>query len=620
MPNDSEKRLPEWLVWLIAASLVLMLTQVRLPALGGRLFLSDLGFLIGFVPLMGYCLLKRRTLPVLWPPAVLALLVAGLAAIGAAPGLHGAVEVAQFIQMVFCGLILTGALLRNAPDLALGALGYAFAFHLIFACAQWKAFGFGTTLAPADLLELKYGFGDGSYGGLFRSRMAFSLFLGGMLAWGMPTLWGNGKVKWRCAVAVALTVAGLVFLPHGEILLLTVPVLLTGMCLRSWTAGAWTLLAVLLAALLIFGPMRASHVSVLRETASPLKVGDYAGELRTNHLEFFAALSMAARVPWHGVGPGRYQECIGRCYGDLPNPSYNDIETDTQSGWGILCGTLGFPATLALALAMLAALVWGLKAHFAGEHPFALGGSMALAVLLPAMFVTDPFTRGLGWLPALAMASVGLPSPQANSYRARVPWWLVVAVGCVLGVPLLATALRQRQDDPLPAVGSHVRQEAQQGALPQESDLFLVIDASEATRFTPPFEKGKDSQAAKNEILKIPDEKGKPPEGKEPAMEYGGAEFTFEVKAETRAKIWLRVWWDGSCGNTLNVRLDDAEHSETVGNDGAYRVWHWMESPKTYTLSAGQHRLQLLNREDGIMFDQLLITNDTQYVPSGVEE
>ena len=215
-----EQRIPEWLTWLVAASIVLMLNQVKIPVFGGRIFISDLGFLAGFQPLMGYCLLKRHSLPLLWPPVVLALLVVGLAALGAAPGWHGALEVAQLIQMVFCGLILTGFLVRYAPELALGALGYAFAFNLIFACAQWNAFGFGTTLPPADLLALKYGIGDGSYGGLFRSRMALSLFLGGMLAWGMPSLWGDGRAKWRCVTAVVLAVLGLVFIPHGEILLL----------------------------------------------------------------------------------------------------------------------------------------------------------------------------------------------------------------------------------------------------------------------------------------------------------------------------------------------------------------------------------------------------------------
>ena len=66
--------------------------------------------------------------------------------------------------------------------------------------------------------------------------------------------------------------------------------------------------------------------------------------------------------------------------------------------------------------------------------------------------------------------------------------------------------------------------------------------------------------------------------------------------------------------------MDDEERSATVGNDGTYRVWHWMEAPRVYKLAAGKHKICLLNREDGIMFDQMLITGDPQYVPQGIEE
>ena len=103
-------------------------------------------------------------------------------------------------------------------------------------------------------------------------------------------------------------------------------------------------------------------------------------------------------------------------------------------------------------------------------------------------------------------------------------------------------------------------------------------------------------------------------------MDFGGAQFDFELPSDAECKVWLRVWWDGSCGNTINLQMDDEPKSITVGNDGTYRTWHWLEAPKIYKLASGKHSLFLLNREDGIMFDQLLITNDHQYVPQGIEE
>lgn len=103
-------------------------------------------------------------------------------------------------------------------------------------------------------------------------------------------------------------------------------------------------------------------------------------------------------------------------------------------------------------------------------------------------------------------------------------------------------------------------------------------------------------------------------------MKHGGAAFTFDLPAPTRCKIWVRVWWSGSCGNTISLRVNDEERPVVIGNDGTYTVWHWLESPKTYDLGQGTHTLYILNREDGIRFDQLLITNDMEYFPQGIEE
>jgi len=152
------------------------------------------------------------------------------------------------------------------------------------------------------------------------------------------------------------------------------------------------------------------------------------------------------------------------------------------------------------------------------------------------------------------------------------------------------------------------------------ADFFLVVNASKVKEFTPPFEKHQDSLAAEQTALRILDGKGVPPENEEPAMKYGGALFEIEVPQAVKCKIWVRCWWDGSCGNTLNLQVDDETRSATIGNDGTYHTWHWLESPKTYNLNAGKHTIRILNREDGISFDQILITTDMEYYPQEIEE
>jgi len=147
-----------------------------------------------------------------------------------------------------------------------------------------------------------------------------------------------------------------------------------------------------------------------------------------------------------------------------------------------------------------------------------------------------------------------------------------------------------------------------------------VLNASAATEITAPMEKAQETGAPDDTILVIPDGKGVPPQGKQPELEYGGCVFEFETAEDFNAEIWLNVVWDGSCGNTIDIRVDDEKKSVTVGNDGTYNAWHWMKSPKSYKLRAGKHKLYILNREDGIKFAQAFITNDKNLVPQGFEE
>ena len=90
--------------------------------------------------------------------------------------------------------------------------------------------------------------------------------------------------------------------------------------------------------------------------------------------------------------------------------------------------------------------------------------------------------------------------------------------------------------------------------------------------------------------------------------------------AETPNLYDLVLTLKDASGNTIDIRIDDEKKSVTVGNDGTYNAWHWMKSPKSYKLRAGKHKLYILNREDGIKFAQVFITNDKDLVPQGFEE
>lgn len=625
---------PSWLIWLCGLALLLMANQIKLPIAGGRLGIADLGFAAALLGLLFHQWRNRQRVffPLL---ALVALAAIALANVVSGSGLGGAMEVAQLVQQFFCGLLIMSFLVENAPRLAVVAATAGLAVNLALAFWQAGRYGFGMVLPPADVLKIAWGFGE-AYTGLFRSRMALSFFLAAVLAWVQPQWLGRKPGLFRCLAVLLGTVAVLVGIAHGQMLFLAVAALLAGAVLHSRRALAVNLVALAI----LFGVgthvLPEKHRQVVQETFSPLKTGDYPGELKTNHLDFVAALRMAGRAPWAGVGSGRYQQCVGRCYDDLPNPIFNDIDTDTQAGWGILAGTVGIPTAVLFFLLLAIAAGDGLRRYYKSKqgNGLALGGALSLTVFITGMTVSDPLTRGLGWFVALALASASLPNRWEDLRRATLfSWKSVLASGVALGLILAAGAVIKPVEDPLAGVrkdrmASSTRQPRSEGdaaattpgAAVAAADFFKVIDAGDVKTMTPPFEKITDSQAAKQTALRILDGKGVPPPDKEPSMEYGGAVFEFEVPTDLECKIWLRVWWDGSCGNTINVKVDDEPRSVTVGNDGTYTTWHWLESPKTYKLAAGKHTITLLNREDGIMFDQMLITNDMAYFPQGIEE
>ena len=61
----------------------------------------------------------------------------------------------------------------------------------------------------------------------------------------------------------------------------------------------------------------------------------------------------------------------------------------------------------------------------------------------------------------------------------------------------------------------------------------------------------------------------------------------------------------------------------TFGQDAVYKNWHWVKAPrriKDLRMGAGQQKLTIQNREDGVRIDQILLTRDRRFVPVGVEE
>ncbi|NLF17651.1 MAG: hypothetical protein GX595_10390 [Lentisphaerae bacterium] len=627
-------RLPAWVAALAAVAALCMATQLRFPVLGGRLGVSDVAMGLAFLGLLWDQFRRGVTYryPRLLALALVLLFVASLAARG---GTGAASEGIQRFQQLFCGFLVWALLLRERPTWAGLALTAMLALNVLVAALQGRTHGFAAVLPPADVMALPWGIG-GAFTGLFRSRVSLSLFLGGGLLLAQP-LWSTwaGTSWWRRGVTGLGTVLVLVTIPHGYLLLSTALLLVVASLLRQ-AGGLSRTVVVLAVALAVLAGL--GRLPALAGTLLPVKPG--TAELKSCHVDALAALRLAARRPWTGVGLGTYQKYIGRAYGELPNPNVNDIETDTQSGLGILLSTAGYPAGLALILVLIVGLTGAIERFLSAgrRDAWALAGATALAFYLGALLISDPFVRGPAWFLTLALAAAFGAAEAATPGTFALGWRRVILAG-VLAVVAAGLLVTLPSRDALSREASAARPRparTEAAATPEapaatnavaaalagtRNDFFRVINAAaDAKTVTAPMERAPDGQSAKGTVLQILDGKGTPPEDGTPDMKYGGAAFELSVTAPVTCKIWVRAWWDGSCGNTVYVRLGEDGKPLTVGNDGTYNAWHWLEAPGTFALEPGTHTLFLLNREDGVRFDQILVTNDMEYFPQGIEE
>ncbi len=119
-------------------------------------------------------------------------------------------------------------------------------------------------------------------------------------------------------------------------------------------------------------------------------------------------------------------------------------------------------------------------------------------------------------------------------------------------------------------------------------------------------------------VISIPEKAGNPPERCE-----GAAEYLLELPEKGSYTLWCRVWWEGECSNSFTVKFNDAP-AFLFGENATYKAWHWVKYPVSRTspkinLNAGRNQLRIENREDGIMVDQILLSDDPRFVPVDIE-
>ena len=150
---------------------------------------------------------------------------------------------------------------------------------------------------------------------------------------------------------------------------------------------------------------------------------------------------------------------------------------------------------------------------------------------------------------------------------------------------------------------------AAKGQTLEEGLAVLVYEAEHANYLTYPFEIVESAGASGSLALSIPESAGS---SEAFDGDSGSARFHLVVPEKKNWRLSLRVRWNGACSNSLFVRMNGAEPRKVASE--AFQRWHWVQAG-AWDLAAGEHELELLNREDGVWVDQVVLTRRTADLP-----
>ena len=154
--------------------------------------------------------------------------------------------------------------------------------------------------------------------------------------------------------------------------------------------------------------------------------------------------------------------------------------------------------------------------------------------------------------------------------------------------------------------------------------FYLYLEAETATASSP-FEVVADANASGGECLALPEGVGNG---------VGEASISFEVPYTDTYYMWGRVIAPTASDDSYYISINgDYDRTWDVLYEEHFPDWTWDQvaergsgtfdgpefDPATFSLNAGTFTLTIKNREDGIMLDQILITNDASFIPDGVQ-
>jgi regulation of enolase protein 1 (concanavalin A-like superfamily) len=153
--------------------------------------------------------------------------------------------------------------------------------------------------------------------------------------------------------------------------------------------------------------------------------------------------------------------------------------------------------------------------------------------------------------------------------------------------------------------------------------MYLEAEDGVLGATAPVLSLGSDAGASNGRFWQVPagnNSNAAPPAG-------GRASYPFTVTTAGAYKVWARINAPTTSDDSLWVRMDTGAWTQwnDLHNGG---VWGWNDLHDSaaagavvqYTLTAGNHTLELAYREDGTKVDRLLVTNDLAANPNDAPE
>jgi len=583
---------------ILLATISLFVASIPIPASIAGINITLVDPLIGITFLFVIVTLYKEKTKQTFPVPILLFVVAFIITnIISRTQISGVIESAQRIEQFICGITVFVYLLQEK--------------------SKWAERAVLAGLCLNALIGIEQYFSASVPHGTFQNPVVFSFYLAIVSLW----LYRQIASKPNTLTANAITFVTLLIISllinHGIILALFLIIALVLTIIQHPKNSVPVILAIVLVSTIVL----AFHTPYSKRIKSTLTIHKQNGNLKQCHVEIIAASRMTKENFWHGVGSGNYQQCIGTYYRELPNPNQNEIAPGTQSGYGILASCCGVP-TLLLFLFILLLAIQITTQKITTQKSEATTNLACLIFITLATLLSDPFVRGLAWFLILPLATSITFRKNSKLYpKLNYLSNLAIIIACTLLVVTLFLIPKREKKGNTPPPPPSKTNNSNSPIIGTEEEIFILLNSKNAQNITPPMIIEQAKKASQNTVLAIPDFAGKPPADKQPNIKYGGAEFQCQNPNKPQeCRIWFRVWWAGSCGNTIYLKINEQKKNITVGNDGTYKAWHWIPAPLTIILKNGKNNFQILNREDGIKLDQILITNDFEYIPQGIEE